>query len=145
MGRSNIFSFHFSGRKSTSSSVGRESRASTDSKLGSKALSLIARAATVLARQIVLYGTRVIENEILFRRCEQYGGDIAVAGQTYTVALETRVALFNLFFPIVGVTTSFVLDRSFGSRMTAKQTSRYLSRSIVPRLKPPMAARRRLS
>lgn len=73
MERSSISSFHFSGRKSTLSSVGRESSASTDSKLGLKASSLIARAATVLARQIVLYGTRVMENEILqkFRKREQ--------------------------------------------------------------------------
>lgn len=70
--------------------------------------------------------------------------DVAAAGETYSVALETRVALLNLFFPIVGVTTSFVFDRSFGSRTTARQTSRYLSRSMVPRLKPPMAARRRV-
>ena len=65
MGRSSILSFHFSGWKSTLSSAGRESKASTDSKLGSKASSLIARAAIMLVRQTVLYGTSVIENEIL--------------------------------------------------------------------------------
>lgn len=66
----------------------------------------------MLARQTVLYGTRIIEKES-------------------AVALETRVANLNLFFQIVGVTTSFVFNRSFGSRTTARLMSPYVSRLVV--------------
>jgi hypothetical protein len=62
--------------------------------------------------------------------------------ETYEVALETREALLSLFFPIVSVTISFFLDRSFGSRTTARHTSRYVRRIIVASLNPPRAASR---